>query len=361
MEAIDHAMTSAINDGIFPGASLHISYQYQTVYAKNFGVTRMVDGKNISDSTIFDLASLTKPLATTLAIMHMVQTGTLSLDQSLPEIFLEARQKDKALITVHHLLCHNSGLPDHRPYYEILKHELPNQRADLLLKNILNEPLVYPIGQKTIYSDLGFMLLDAAIQRVSGYRLDEYLQKNVYQPFGLKELFFIDLFKKHDFKTENFAATEVCPWRKKMLIAEVHDDNAYVVGGICGHAGLFGSIQNVYQLLDHLLGIYQDHPKKKELKKILTTQWVQKFFRIPEHAQRPLGFDVPTLPESSSGHFFSPNSVGHLGFTGTSFWMDLERSIIVILLTNRVHPHRNNIKIRKFRPIIHDIVMQSIL
>jgi CubicO group peptidase (beta-lactamase class C family) len=358
MKKIDKAMLSAIENGVFPGASLLVSFNHQTVYAKSFGVTRLQDGKNINNATIFDLASLTKPLATSIAIMHLVQAEKLFLNQPLLEIFSETDQKDKIAITIQHLLCHNSGLPAHRPYYETLIHEQPHKRKHLLLKKILNEPLIYPIEQKTVYSDLGFMLLDAVIQKVSGYRLDDYIQKNIYQPLGIEKLFFIDLLKEHHWPTDAFAATEHCPWRKKTIIAEVHDDNAYAVGGICGHAGLFGTIHDVYQILDQLLAIYNGHAAKQN---IVHRKWVQRFLTVPENAQRALGFDVPTPPQSSSGQFFSENSVGHLGFTGTSFWVDLDRSIIIILLSNRVHPNRNNNKIRAFRPIIHDMIMQSIV
>ncbi|KPA18188.1 beta-lactamase [Candidatus Magnetomorum sp. HK-1] len=357
---IDKAMTSAISNGVFHGASLHVSIHHQRVYAKNFGVTCREKGQKINDTTVFDLASLTKPLATSLSIMHMIQRGTLSLDQTLADIFPEATQKDKANISVQHLLCHNSGLPDHRPYYETLKNVPEVERSGFLLNQILNEPLIQKPGKKTVYSDLGFMLLESAIKRISGIRLDEYIKKNIYLPLGLKDLFFIDLFKSHHLQTENFAATEICPWRNKTLIAQVHDDNAYVLGGICGHAGLFGTIENVYKLLDYLLTIY--HGRSGTLsQKILHQKWIRTFFHVPKKAQRALGFDVPTPPKSSSGKFFSKNSVGHLGFTGTSFWMDLDQSIIIILLTNRVHPNRNNIKIRQFRPFLHDIIMQWLL
>jgi len=361
MKTIDKTMISALNDGVFPGASLHVSVNYQTIYNKSFGSTHINDGKKISNDTIFDLASLTKPLATSLVIMHLIQAGKLSLEQSLPEIFPEASQKEKFPITVQHLLCHNSGLPDHRPYYKTLNHEPPKNRSKILLKKILEEPLINSVGKKTVYSDLGFMLLAAIIKRISGYRLDNYINKFIYQPMTINDLFFIDLFKKNNFSNRVFAATENCPWRKKILMAEVHDDNAYSIGGICGHAGLFGTVKSVYYLLDDLLGIYHNHPSKKNVQQPLNRKWVQKLLTVPKNAERALGFDVPTPNKSSSGHYFSANSVGHLGFTGTSFWIDLERSIIVILLTNRVHPRRDNTKIRKFRPMIHDIVMQSII
>jgi len=358
-EIIDSQMTSAIAAGVFPGASLLVSSQYKIVHFGHYGQTQS-QGKPVDKTTIFDLASLTKPLATSLAILHMAQKGFIQLDQKISSIFPQQMSSETMDIEVRQLLCHQSGLPAHRPYFEQLINEPQHTRSDKILNMIFNEPLVDKPGNKTEYSDLGFMILDAAIQRITGYRLDRYVLKHIYQPLGLKAPFFIDLFEQKTISTENFAATEICPWRKKNLIAEVHDDNAYVLGGICGHAGLFGTAWDVYQLLFILLEIYHNRSTQKYAH-VIHREWLHTFFQIPAGAERPLGFDIPTPPESSSGNFFSTNSVGHLGFTGTSFWMDLEKSIIIILLTNRVHPSRNNIKIRHFRPQIHDIIMQNLI
>jgi CubicO group peptidase (beta-lactamase class C family) len=358
-EIINSQMTTAIADGIFPGASLLVASQFKIVHHAHYGRTH-ISGKAVDNKTVFDLASLTKPLATSLSILHLVQSGHVQLDQKVSTIFHEI-SSDKADITICQLLCHQSGLPAHRPYFEQLLNFSPQNRSTKLMEMIFNEPLVYQPGNKTEYSDLGFMVLDTAILRISGYRLDAYLFQKIFTPLGLTAPFFIDLFDKPDIQKENFAATENCPWRKKVLLAEVHDDNAYVLGGICGHAGLFGTALDVYKLLNILLGIYHDHPKQKNAQAIINRKWLRTFFQIPDKAKRPLGFDIPTPHTSSSGRYFSSNSVGHLGFTGTSFWIDLERSIIIILLTNRVHPYRDNIKIRTFRPRIHDIIMQHLI
>ena len=358
-EIINNQMTAAIANGIFPGASLLIASQFKIVHHDHYGCTQ-TSGKAVDNKTIFDLASLTKPLATSLSILHLVQSGQVQLNQKISTIFPEI-SSDKADITIHQLLSHQSGLPAHRPYFEHLSNVSPQNRLKKLIKMIFDEPLVYQPGGKTEYSDLGFMVLDAAIKRVSGYRLDSYLLHKILIPLGLTAPFFIDLFDKPNIQKENFAATEKCPWRKKIMLAEVHDDNAYVLGGICGHAGLFGTAWDVYQLLNILLGIYHDHPSQKNAQVILNRNWLRTFFQVPDGAQRPLGFDIPSPQISSSGTYFSSNSVGHLGITGTSFWIDLERSIIIILLTNRVHPNRDNIKIRTFRPRIHDMIMQHLL
>jgi len=359
-DIIDKQMKSAITSGVFPGASLVVSNQFKIVHFEHYGLTK-ISGSFVDKKTIFDLASLTKPLATTLTMLHMVQTGYMQLDEKLSSIFPEKITPDKANITITQLLCHQSGLPAHRPYFENLINVPQNKRSEILLKQIFNEPLAYKPGHKTEYSDLGFMVLDAAIKRITDKPLDAYLFSNIYKPLGINAPFFIDLFHPQVIQKDKYAATENCPWRKRNLIAEVHDDNAHVLGGVCGHAGLFGTALDVYRLLEILLGIYHDLPQQKKVQKIINRKWLCTFFQVPSGAQRPLGFDIPTPPASSSGKFFSPSSVGHLGFTGTSFWIDLERSIIIILLTNRVHPNRNNIKIRSFRPFIHDLIMQNLI
>jgi CubicO group peptidase (beta-lactamase class C family) len=207
-----------------------------------------------------------------------------------------------------------------------------------------------------IYSDLGFMILEWMIEHVSGKRLDCFASEMIYNPLGVDNLFFVDLHTNRKWRAP-FAATEQCPWRKILLSGQVHDENAYVVGGIEGHAGLFGTAAAVYTLVRKLLSAYQG----RDSDNLFQTKIVRLFFKRLPKSDKALGFDMPSLKDSSAGHHFSANSVGHLGFTGTSFWMDLDRSVIVILLTNRVHPSRDNVAIKAFRPALHDAVMQCLL
>ena len=308
----------------------------------------------MAPETIFDLASLTKPLATTLALMRLVQHNQIKLDDPLGRILSEFERTEKAGIELKNLLYHNSGLPDYRPYYKALTAIDPELRRSALRKLLVQEPLINPTGNAVCYSDLGFMILAWVIERVSNQRLDHFVADEIYQPLGLNDLFFIsdNLTKARG----SFAATENCPWRNKILEGQVHDENAYVVGGIEGHAGLFGTADNVHRLLAELLSIYQGDTKSKIFYRAL----VQQFFKRLPGTDKALGFDTPSPADSSCGRGFSKTSVGHLGFTGTSFWMDLERSVIVILLTNRVHPSRENEGIKKFRPEIHNAVMDTI-
>ncbi len=218
------------------------------------------------------------------------------------------------------------------------------------------EPLKYIPGKKTVYSDLGFMILEWIIEVISGKRLDSFVHDEIYNPLGLDNLFFVDheVSVSEQFLQKSYAATERCPWRERLIEGRVHDDNAYVVGGISGQAGLFGTVLDVNALLTEMMSSYYGNSEKY----VFDNNLVKFFFKPQKCTDRVLGFDTPSQSGSSSGNCFSKRTVGHLGFTGTSFWMDLNHRIIVLLLTNRVHPHRDNIKIREFRPEIHNAVMK---
>jgi CubicO group peptidase (beta-lactamase class C family) len=355
MKSVDRLMRQAIAEGIFPGGVLFVSKKGETLFFNAYGVAHLSSRAPIISETVFDLASLTKPLATTLAVMRLIQHGQIELEDPLDRILPEFERTAKAGIKIKNLLYHDSGLPDYRPYYKVLAGIEPDSRRSALRKLLVQEPLINPIGKAVCYSDLGFMILAWVIEHVSDQRLDHYVADEIYQPLGLKTLFFIsDNMAK---ARGPFAATENCPWRNKIIEGQVHDENAYVVGGIEGHAGLFGTADNVHRLLAELLSIYHGERKSK----IFHRDLLQRFFKRLPGTDKALGFDAPSQADSSCGRGFSQTSVGHLGFTGTSFWMDLERSVIVILLTNRVHPSRENEGIKKFRPKIHDAVMNTIV
>ena len=304
----------------------------------------------------FDLASLTKPLATTLAVMKLIEAGRLGLDHPLEAVLPESAQTDKGKIRIDQLLAHNAGLADYRPFYESCENIPAGSRKSFLRKRILKEPLRAPIGQTVLYSDLGFMLLEWVIERASGSRLDRFTSQGIYAPLALDRLFFVDL--EGPSPKGPFAATEYCFWRNRVLEGWVHDENAFISGGIQGHAGLFGTAEAVFQLLCEIMNIYHrsfdSDPGKARL---FRGDLVRRFLEPYADTGRSLGFDRPSRQGSSCGTLFSDNTVGHLGFTGTSFWMDLDRSVVVVLLTNRIYPSRDNLKIRGFRPALHDAVM----
>jgi len=354
MEKVEKLMRRAIADTVFPGAVLLVSQKDTVVFHKAYGVVDLSTCRAVTDETVFDLASLTKPLATTLAVMMLIQQNCLGLEQQLGTVLPAFRKTDKSAIKINQLLYHNSGLPDYRPYYEALKRLSPGQRREALYKLLVNEPLIHPIGDRVLYSDIGFMILARLVEHVSGDRLDRMVSDKIYAPLGLDDIFFAG--PQGTQSRQLFAATEQCPWRKRVLVGQVHDENAYVVGGVQGHAGLFGTAAAVQKLLLELLCAYHGDPAHD----LFQTNLVRLFFtRLPD-TDRALGFDMPAMKNSSAGNYFSKNTVGHLGFTGTSFWMDLKRSIIVILLTNRIHPTRENETIKEFRPKLHDEVMRAI-
>ncbi|MGD8290930.1 MAG: serine hydrolase [Desulfobacterales bacterium] len=356
MTPVDALMREAVSDGVFPGAVLLASREDGIVWHRAYGLADIFAQRVMTIDTLFDLASLTKPLATALSVMILVQQGLIGTKQELGEILPAFKETQKANIKVEHLLYHTSGLADYRPYYNKVGH-LPAENRKAALRGLLaSEPLINPIGRKVIYSDLGFMILEWIIEHVSGKRLDCFASEMIYNPLGVDPLFFVDL-NTNSKRHIPFAATEQCPWREILLSGQVHDENTYVVGGIEGHAGLFGTAAAVYMLVRTLLSAYHGTDSNN----LFQTKIVRSFFKRLPKSDKALGFDMPSLKDSSAGHHFSANSVGHLGFTGTSFWMDLDRSIIVILLTNRIHPSRDNVAIKAFRPGLHDAVMQCLL
>jgi len=353
MTEVDELMKQAVDKGIFPGAVLLVSSVSTVVFLRAYGLAHIYEKVPVTAETIFDLASLTKPLATTLAVMHLVQNRQINVDDSLGKLLPDFLAGDKAEIRLKHLLYHNSGLPDYRPYYKKLSKIPMDSRRAALRQFLLEEPLIQPSGQKVLYSDLGFMILAWVVEHIAGRRLDHFVADEIYRPLGLRQLFFNARSAAHP--EGPFAATENCPWRGEILVGQVHDENAFAVGGVEGHAGLFGTAGDVNSLLIELLRTYRGQMNGG----LFNQDLLHQFFKRLPGTDKAMGFDMPLFKGASCGHGFSQNSVGHLGFTGTSFWMDLESATIVVLLTNRVHPTRENERIKAFRPRLHDAIMNA--
>lgn len=355
MTNVEQLMNQAVAENIFPGGVLLVSREGNPVYHNAFGYRNLLTRSPMTNDTIFDLASLTKPLATALAVMMLMDEKKITLDQQLGKVLPDFKNDPKASIQIRHLLNHNSGLADYRPYFKKIESIRPVKRKSALRQLLAEEPLVNPVGSRVLYSDIGFMILEWLIEEISGKQLDQYLGEMIYGPLGLENLFFVNLGSAP--RPGEFAATEQCTWRRQLICGQVHDENAYAIGGIGGHAGLFGTAIEIHRLLSHLLSAYHGRHSIRPFQQ----DRVRLFFQRLAGSDKALGFDMPSESGSSAGRYFSPNSVGHLGFTGTSFWMDLDRSIIAILLTNRVHPTRGNGAIKGFRPLLHDAVMQSLI
>jgi CubicO group peptidase (beta-lactamase class C family) len=288
-----------------------------------------------------------------------VKEKIISLDEPLSSLLQEKTDKE---ITLQYLLGHASGLPAHREYYKELVRYPRAARKDIMTEWILKEELQFKPGSQTLYSDLGFILLGRIVEIQSRQSLDSFVADKVMKPLGLEnKIFYIPLNDKRSqdlTKDRVFAATEKCPWRHKVLCGEVHDDNCHALGGVAGHAGLFGDIQSVLRLTTFILDMWLGdavHPNinNEDLHRCMARQ------KIGGSNTWGLGFDTPSEKGSSGGRFLSAASVGHLGFTGTSFWIDKEKNLVIVLLTNRVHPKRDNEGIKGFRPLFHDTVVKQ--
>jgi CubicO group peptidase (beta-lactamase class C family) len=350
---VDDLLRQGVASGIFPGAVLLVSCSGRLLFHRAYGVVSLATGLRTTIGTVFDLASLTKPLATTLAVMRLVQDGDLRLDRRLASLLPAFADTDKHAITLEHLLSHTSGLPAYRPWYPELGALPPWERRERLQQRLQAEPLVCPPGDRALYSDLDFMLLGWVVEAASGRRLDRFLDDTVYAPLGVRSVFFIDLQQPRP--PVSFAATEACSWRGRLIEGEVHDEHAHALGGIAGHAGLFGTAAGVHALIRELLRAYHAGEGR-----VFHTETVRRFLRRVDRTDKALGFDMPAAAGASCGLHFPPTAIGHLGFTGTSFWVRLEDSTAVVLLTNRVHPARANTAIRRFRPAVHDAVMHAV-
>jgi CubicO group peptidase (beta-lactamase class C family) len=369
--AVENATEEAVKQGVFPGAVLLVGRGEEVIYIQAFGSRSLVPGQSpMQSSTIFDVASLTKPLATTIAIMLLASKKKLRLDDQVTRFVPTFGVFGKSPTTIRHLLSHSSGLPAWKPYYEAVvdgeksgKNNFVASRAakSYVLEQIHREKPLSEPGTQARYSDLGFMVLGEIIETISGSNLDGFCHDRIIKPLGLRSTAFVDLTQPRRGRIqalENMIApTEICPWRKRVLCGEVHDDNAFAVGGVAGHAGLFSSARDIHAIVARLDQCLRGRNS------FLPQSLVQEFFtrdHSVSDSTRALGWDTPTPDKSASGRHFSQKSVGHLGFTGTSLWWDLEKNCHVILLSNRVHPTRNNEKIKQFRPRIHDLIMQAI-
>jgi len=357
---ITEILKKGLKEKVYPGAVLLTAREENIVFFYNVGNrTLHPHPLPMEKETRFDLASLTKPLATTFAAMKLEEENHLDLDEPISSLIEPFPWRDKADITPRLLLNHSSGLSDWKPYYlELIK--LPiKERKPAVRRLIMEEPLHEEPQTVSLYSDLGFIVLEWIIEIMTGKDLSSFLDATFYQPLGLKTLYLdhinIDTVNEKD----SYAATEHCLWRKEIIQGHVHDENAYALGGYSGHAGLFGTAQDIFTLTTALVNIYHGYNsgllKSKTVRIFLSRQGI-----VPGSTWA-LGWDTPSKNNSSSGNYFSPKSIGHTGFTGTSIWIDLEKNITVIFLTNRIHPSRSNEKIKKFRPELHNLIMRDLV
>lgn len=319
---LKQALTLAVKDSRAPGATAFVGRGSETLFHEAVGYRTLVPNPvDAEKSTIYDLASLTKVIATTTSVFLLQERDALNLDQSVADILPVPAFKS---ITLRHLLTHTAGLPPFKLWYQ------EATSVDEYIQRIAALPLESAPGERRVYSDLGFMMLGRVVEVIGQDTLDSFAQTNIFTPLGMKHTRFNPPAAWH----KDCAATEQCPWRGKLMQGEVHDENAYAVGGVSGHAGLFAPAGDLALFCRALLG--------GTLLKPETISTMVKPLAVPRYPWQVLGWKVDPWAEGSEGHLRARRAIGHTGWTGTCLWMDLDTSYFAILLSNTPHPKREN-------------------
>lgn len=369
LSVIQTALEQAVFQGVFPGAVLAVRQGGNPVSLFCAGrLSTIPEGPPVQISTIYDLASLTKPLATVTSLALLIQQGRCRLDDRVVQHLPECADSPIERATLWHLLTHSSGLPGWRRFYERLSPngivprsmEERDRAKQSMLAWIASEAPVYERGSRSLYSDLGFMVLGMIVERCSGQSLGEFVRERIGYRLGGLRIEFVVAERVNEFvegsrEMGGVASTEVDQWRGRMLCGEVHDQNAGALGGEAGHAGLFGTAEAVLVATGEWTHSY--HGRKAILDQGIVREFTRRQMEQTTSSWA-LGWDTPS-GRSSAGRYFSPESFGHLGYTGTSIWVDPVHELEVVLLSNRVHPTSKNEAIRDFRPLIHDLVYQE--
>ncbi|MFZ0799939.1 MAG: serine hydrolase domain-containing protein [Terriglobales bacterium] len=346
-------LENAIAARAFPACSLTVSFRGELVVHKALGrFTYDPASPEVSAASIFDLASLTKVVATTAMAMILYERGLLDLEAPVSAIVpdfagaLDNNDPRRREITLRMLLAHSSGLPAYEKLF--LRAKTPED----LLQAAFITPLSAAPGTRAEYSDIGFIILGVALERLADESLDAFCQREIFGPLGMTHT---------TFNPANALKDSIPPtandrtFRRRIIQGEVQDENASVLGGIAGHAGLFSAAEDLAIFAHAILN--GGYP-------ILRSATVELFSRresAPEGTSRALGWDTPSLPmPSQSGKYFSPRSFGHLGYTGTSLWIDAECQLSITLLTNRTWPDCQNQAIKQVRPAFHDAVIETL-
>jgi beta-N-acetylhexosaminidase len=351
LATVHDLLDRSVKNHSFPGGVLAVGHNDE-LWIHPFGRHTYESGSpKVKPDTIYDVASLTKPVVTTTLVAMEVEAGHLDLDANigvyLPEWNSGPQPDWRRGVTLRHLLTHTSGLPGHVTYYLKLK----SKRE--MIERAASEKLLYEPGTKVDYSDPGFMLLGEIIERVTGREINALAQERIFKPLGMTS----SMYNPPRSLRARIAPTgKDSPLRKRLLRGEPHDDNTFAMGGIASHAGLFSTAGDLAAFCQMMLngGIYAHNRllRRSTITEFTTAQPLS-------NNTRALGWVVPTEP-SASGRYFSSHSFGHSGFTGTSIWCDPEKNLFVVLLTNRVHPVRTNEKIQQARPALHDAVAEAL-
>lgn len=377
LDRLDSLMHFWIGKGAFPGGQLLVAKDGMIVYDKAFGmIDTSLYSRRVTLNTMYDLASLTKVAATTFAAMKLYGEGKLDLDAPVAKYIPQFGQNGKEHVTIRNLLVHDSGLPPDPPHFLWYTDAIPKRQFERLLANphefvypdsfgtnfyaahqamydsLYEMPLAYKTGTKMVYSDINFIILGKVIEHITGMPLNQYVEQNFYQPLGMTHT----MFNPPNSLWSDCAATEYDSAAGGLLQGVVDDENSRSLGGVAGHAGLFSTSQDLAVYAQLLLngGVYDG---RRYLKSSTISLFTRKQSNL---STRALGWDTKSPHNSTAGKYFSPTSYGHLGFTGTSIWIDPVRKMFVILLTNRICPSRTNEDIRIVRPEIYNAAVEAL-
>ncbi|MFC5863416.1 serine hydrolase domain-containing protein [Acidicapsa dinghuensis] len=346
-------LEEAIQARAFPGCAFGVLQQGNIVLLDALGhFTYWDEGANtpaVTPNTVYDIASVTKIVATTSAAMLLYQSGNLDLNTPLGEIlpgFIIGRDSSARArkVTIRHLLAHNSGLPGYVPMFKTAN------SAQELLRECLHLPIEAEPGERAEYSDPGFILLGKALETILHEGLASWTAKHVFSPLGMNQT----LFTPSTSIRPEIPPTEIdATFRHRRIQGEVQDEHAWLLGGVAGHAGLFSNVPDLLRFTHAIL-----NPAEVSL---FSREMIETFAHRepPVGSSQALGWDTPSQ-ESSSGIYFSPNSIGHLGYSGCSLWIDRDAGIGVTLLTNRTWPGRSSQLIRSVRPAFHNAVREAL-
>jgi len=338
--AISDFLRLRVAAGDFPSAVYVVAEKSRAVFAEAIGDAVLQPAKySATVETIYDLASLTKPLVTGLLCAQLVESAELTLEGSVAAYLPEFNRPDKSAITIRQLLTHSSGLPAWRPLY------LVSDSVEGTLAAIANEPLEHKSGERVVYSDLGFIALGFLLQRLSGQSLADLAQQKIFQPLQLQHTFFnpkealrtgiaaceTGNAYERDMCERDFRSSQRSHWRNEVIWGQVHDGNAYFLGGAAGHAGLFSNAKETLVLANQFIGA-----QSKLLSKDTCDLFRQNMTPGLNEA-RSFGWQLAATKDSTAGAALPPDAFGHTGFTGTSCWIDAGRQRVFILLTNRTH------------------------
>ena len=368
MQALDAFLRQATTCGTVPGAVVCVAYRGQVVWHQAYGAAALTPHyRPMQRDTLFDIASLTKVVATTSLLLLAHHEGVCHLDDALQHVYLQTRGTPLGATTVRQLLAHSGGLAAWCPLYQVLLPAGPTgqtaasaaARRRQAIQKILQEPCAYLPGSQVLYSDLGFMLLGDLVATLYQQPLERLFAERVAQPLGLSCTGYrpLDGSSLLPASPTAYAATEACPWRARVLAGEVHDENAWAMGGVAGHAGLFATAEDLWRFAQAVLETAAG--QRDWLPSTLLQESWQRH-ATPPGTTRAHGWDTPTPGHSSSGDYFSQRSIGHLGFTGCSLWIDLTHQVTVVLCTNRVHPTRHASGITRLRPAVHNLIMHAL-